>query len=464
MRDVQGAPYSWVEIPRESGGLSFLSRPYLLVLGGFLLVMASLTFAIPSVQNLALLARWPALGLLALLGLALACRAREIDMGPAQVALLALMACAFASMSYAADPEYSGGRAASIALMFVATMLGVRVYCRRRENAEALADLWWVLGTAFLLGGILLRAKQGSGLGRYEGLHDRATGAGTFAALLLPIAIHHARHRFRGVFKFVAWCVVGLSFAQLLLAGARTALLVSALIAVFLWFCYHGRVAILGLLLAGLAFSIPPLIDARRAEALKDRGERILRRESLVNFTGRRDRWQFGLEQFWRRPWLGHGFGASRTLASQEEPWRFRAQPGEVVNLHSDQIEVLADLGLVGYSAFAAFWLAVLAGGVRLLARPSGPRRDLGLAFFGGVLYAFVDTFMHGGFLAAGGGVSAFTWTAIAAFLGLGLAPESSGRAFRRVPVTRTQRPARARPVPTVRRESLPSVRDLIAQ
>ncbi|MFO0945332.1 MAG: O-antigen ligase family protein [Planctomycetota bacterium] len=401
------------------GDSSFLSRPFLIAYGGFLVVMASLTFAIPSVQDFAMLVRWPALGVMSLLGLYQFLRSRCWELGKPRIALVGLIALAFASMSHASDPAYSGGRALSITLLFFATMLGVENYCRRRENAEAFADLWWVLGTAFLLGGILLRVKQGSTSGRYEGLHDRATGAGTFAALLLPIAIHHARFRFKGGFKVLAWGVVGLVFAQLILAGARTALLTSFFIAVLLWFSFYGKTAILGLLLAGLAFAIPPLIDARRAEAIRDRGERILRRESIVNFTGRRDRWKFGLEQFWRKPLLGHGFGASRTLASQEEPWRFRAEPGEVVNLHSDQIEVLADLGVLGYSAFACFWLAVLGAGARLFLQPGSPRRDLGLAYFGGVLYAFVDTFMHGGFLAAGGGVSAFTWTTAAAFLGV---------------------------------------------
>src|SRR5690606_30098445 len=118
----------------------------------------------------------------------------------------------------------------------------------------------------------------------------------------------------------------------------------------------------------------------------------------------------FGIEQFRDKPVLGHGLGASRTLAGREDPRRFDIKPGEVFNLHSDQIEVLMDLGAVGYLPFGLFWVAAMMTGIKLIGAPVGRARQLGLAYFGCTIYTFGDTFMHGGFLAAGGGVSAYSW------------------------------------------------------
>src|SRR5690606_4282964 len=91
---------------------------------------------------------------------------------------------------------------------------------------------------------------------------------------------------------------------------------------------------------------------------------------------------------------------------------------------HSDQIEVLMDLGIIGYFPFFCFWCLVVAIGLQLLSKPPGPVRQLALAYFGSVGYALGDTFMHGGFLAAGGGVSAYAWSMIAAMLALSQVPE----------------------------------------
>lgn len=429
----------------------FLADPYLLALGAFLAVMAALSFAIPGARDLAMLLRWPVLGGAAALGIvsALAYRRQRSgrDWSAPRLALALFLGVAFASATYSEDQSYSAARAASVALLFAATMIGVHAYCQRTDRALALADLWWWLGAALVIGGFCFRQGETSVSGRYEGLHDRATGAGTFAALFLPVAIHQLRYRFAGMMALVGWLVVGLLATQLVLTGARAALLISGVVALALWTDFHGKKALLGLFLVTGAAIVPFVLDPRPAAHVTERTEKILRRRSLVTFTGRLDRWRFGLEQFWARPLFGHGFGASRTLASKVDPRRFHAEPGEVVNLHSDQIEVLADLGIVGSLFFASFWALLLARGWRTWRAADSPERGLALATFGAVFYAFIDSFMHGSFLAAGGGVSAFTWTMIASFDALS-ARALSARAVASpaavyVPVARSELPPR---------------------
>lgn len=403
-----------------TGRRSFLTDPYLLVFGAFLTVMAALSFAIPRAHDLAMTLRWPMLGVAAALGIVMALVQRGERTGSGRsaprLALGLFLVVAAASAAYAEQPLYSLARVASVALLFLATMVGVHAYCQRTDRALALADLWWYLGAALVIGGFCFRQGQTSISGRYEGLHDRATGAGTFAALFLPLAIYQLRYRFTGMMALVGWLVVGLLGTQLVLTGARAALLVSGVVAVALWTDFHGRKAVLGFLLVAVVATVPFVLDPRPAAHVMERTEKILRRRSLVTFTGRLDRWHFGLEQFQSRPLFGHGFGASRTLASKVDPRRFHAEPGEVVNLHSDQIEVLADLGLVGQLFFASFWILLLSRGCRVWRAADSPERGLAVATFGAVFYAFIDSFMHGSFLAAGGGVAPFTWTMIASF------------------------------------------------
>jgi hypothetical protein len=75
------------------------------------------------------------------------------------------------------------------------------------------------------------------------------------------------------------------------------------------------------------------------------------------------------------------------------------------------------DVGVIGYAPFGLFWASLLWLGWKTACSPRSLQRQLALAYFGALFYAFVDTFMHGGFLAAGGGVSAFSWSMIALFL-----------------------------------------------
>src|SRR5262245_16079374 len=50
------------------GLLSYLAKPYLLAYAGFLAVFVALSFAIPLIHTVSMTARWPALGLVALIG------------------------------------------------------------------------------------------------------------------------------------------------------------------------------------------------------------------------------------------------------------------------------------------------------------------------------------------------------------------------------------------------------------
>lgn len=405
--------------PGDSGfGLSFLADPYLWVYGGFLAVMVALSFAIEPVADLAMSLRWPVLGVAALAGIAYSLGTGLGRTNAAHGAMISFIALAMLSSAYALEFDYTLERAISIGLLFSATGIGIFSYCRSMKNALRFTDLMWALGALLVAGGFAYRAVAGVNA-RYEGIHDRATGAGTYAALFVPIALYQVRYRFRGVMQFIGWGVVGLLLVQILLSGARMAILTTALSCLVLLLDYYGRKAAAGLCIAGVLAVIPLVLDHRNMEKIQEKSDRIVRAESVGTFTGRLDRWVFGIEQFLKKPIFGHGLGSSRMIAGLEDPRRFHLDLGEVFNLHSDQIEVLMDLGIVGFLPFAIFWIALGACGLACYRGPQRPGRQLALAYFAGAFYAFVDTFMHGGFLAAGGGVSSYTWSVVFVFFAL---------------------------------------------
>ncbi|HVJ81059.1 MAG TPA: O-antigen ligase family protein [Planctomycetia bacterium] len=394
-----------------------LGNPYLLVYGLFLLTMVSLSFAIPGVHSVAMSARWPVLGFTAVVGLAATIFMGHRTWSGAHKALALFLAAVGLSATYSLDPEYSIQRGISICLLFTATLVGLYSYCRTWKHAIIATDLLWGFGALLVVVGFVFRASAGATGARYEGLHSRATGAGTYAALFLPIAVYQASYRLNGLMKGFGWCVVLLMLAQTFLAGARMAALTGLFLAIALGYAYNAKRATLALIALLFLAPVPFIVEPKNVDKLVEKSERLVRAESFGTFTGRLDRWMFGIEQWLKKPALGNGFGASRTLAGQEDPRRFKLQPGETFNLHSDQIEVLMDVGVVGYMPFAAFWGLLLYFGWKTIRSPRTIHRQMSLAYLGSLFYAFADTFMHGGFLAAGGGVSAFSWSMIALFL-----------------------------------------------
>lgn len=403
-----------VDIPGRVGltttVVGLLSRPFLWCMAFFWATMVGLSIAHPLVHDLALAIRWPVLAAMAVIGFGIWVVRAKGRLSFAFILLAVFLAIALASSIHAYDPWYSVQRGGSLVLL-ACVAVGVGAYGRRQGDAAATIDLLFWLGTLLVIGGLIFRG--GDSGDRYGGLHDRATGAGTYAALMLPIAIHQASRRLRGIGAAFAWFVAFAMVAQMALAGARAALAVGVVMGLLLVLRFHGLRGAAWLAAVGMILPLALLVPGVWERA-SEKWERIVRTESLGTFTGRLDRWVFGLEQFQRKPLFGHGLGASRFLAGEEAADRFRLRPGETFTLHSDQIEVMVDTGLTGWIFFALFWLVLLAGGVR--AFRDAVTRPMAAALFGSVAYAFVDTFMHGGFLAAGGGVAGYTWPLLSLF------------------------------------------------
>ena len=418
----------------------------------FLVLMAAMSFDLPGVSRLAFLVRWPLLGAAAALGLALTLRGGR-PLPAAFKVLVVFLGCVAVSALYSFDPMYSAKRWISLVLLFGGTSLALWQVATSPQRLIAFTDMLWLLGTALVLAGFVYRGG-GDGDERFAGIYARATAAGTYAALFLPLAVYQARYRFHGMWQAFAWGVVLLFVLQPLMASARTALAISLAVAVVLAFDYFGAKAAVAFAALALLVPLPLMMNAKAVGKLQDKAEQVLRPDSIGTLTGRTDRWAYGLEKFAERPLTGFGFGASRHLPGIEAPRRFGVPAGAVVALHSDQVELLMDLGIFGAGAFMLFWLLVVAAGVRTAVSADGPLRPLALAYCGSVAYCFVDTFMHGAFVAAGSGTAAFTWS----FVALSLV---ACRMASLQPATRSARPQPTVPERAAASRRRPAVADL---
>lgn len=88
-----------------------------------------------------------------------------------------------------------------------------------------------------------------------------------------------------------------------------------------------------------------------------------------ASLTGRDQIWQFTLDRWEQRPWLGHGFRAfwtadyNRGLIASNFWARYDQS-------HNGYLQILLDLGLVGLGLFLAWLVSVLARSLRLLGDP----------------------------------------------------------------------------------------------
>jgi O-antigen ligase len=95
----------------------------------------------------------------------------------------------------------------------------------------------------------------------------------------------------------------------------------------------------------------------------------------------------FGVEQWLQRPWLGWGPGASRSLiADSGEVGLWNPEDGVLKHLHNSYLELLAQLGIVGFGLWMSM-LAILLWGVVAAMRGGRLSHDLGWFVLFALLY-----------------------------------------------------------------------------
>lgn len=391
-----------------------LAAPLLLLLlpwrAGWLLCVAVLAWADSSMigadQPRKIQVRLALLGLLVLQG-AIRLRGRGFGLMPS-LPLLGIVLLAGLSVLWSETPLAT----AAFSVSFLLVVVVAHAFVSRYAGSPALARdtirrLVVVVLLLIALGFVpALRADALLVSGRLRGFFANANGLGLTCALLAPFGAL-AFVRARGPRRVAAGGLLGLFLLLAFLSGSRTGFGGVVVGTATTWFLLHPSRFLLGTVGAGVLVSLAALaggdVDLESGPVAT-----LARTDTLSRVSGRLERWEAGLARAREAPWFGHGFrssfGYAATVPTDAEQGA-NVMRGEVVasgvNYHSQHIETLVDLGVVGEALF----LAVLFVALRSARRVATDRRDpeaagVGAALCGALAAATVDSFFHNWFFA----------------------------------------------------------------
>jgi len=434
-RPVAAAPYpSYPAGARTRAGNDPLHSPlralardrYGLLLFVGLLCLLCLVLDIGPIKNVLMAGRWGILGVLAVAGLVVGGDAVSKRLTGAHWCLLGLIAIGGASCVWSIDPLYSIQRWFTFLLLYVAIFVGAWSWLQKKQNvilgAEILYQVTLVVTvlSAFHLGGedILDRTT------RATGAMGKATGAGSFAAVSIPIILWKIRYS-RGLVRKLAQFALLVQGYLLFFSGARGALLASSAgLLVLLWFNYRAwRPLVVMMSFVMIAFAATGLIGI---DMLPDY---VVRKESLESGTGRVERAKALLIAFSKRPLQGYGFGTGRLVISYDRDaletylagdmtsrsavaLRKSHELGNLLEIqpHNDHIERLVETGVFGECCFAGMWFCFFLCIPKLVGAGPGPIPDLGRSLLAVMWFFFTDSLLHSGLFAIGNGPTTVTW------------------------------------------------------
>lgn len=374
------------------------------------------------------------LALLALLFVQGAIRLRGRGRGAVpSVPLLAMTALAALSTFWSETPLPTAAFAGSFVLVTTIAHAFVARYAATPTLAHATADRVVAVVLVLVALGFVpfLRADALLVSGRLRGFFGNPNGLGLTCALLAPFAAL-AFLRARGPRRVAAGGLLAAFLALAFFSGSRSGFGGVVLGTATTWFLLHPSRFLLGAVVAGVLVSLASLaggdLDLERGPVAT-----LARTDTVARISGRLERWEAGLARFREAPVLGHGFRSSfgYGTASPLDP----DAPVEVTtsgtNYHSQHVETLVDLGVVGEALF----LAILVGALRKARRVAARRDDpaaagVGAALAGTFAAAAVDSCFHNWFFAVSPYAFLF-WSFVGLVAGLDArrAPPSATRA-----------------------------------
>ncbi len=180
-------------------------------------------------------------------------------------------------------------------------------------------------------------------------------------------------------------------------------------------FLRHRAGFLLGIAVLGFGVG---LLSFQRGELDVDLEEgatgRLVRTQTISRLSGRLELWEEGFARFSESPWIGHGFGWSRT-ADADAGGRAPLGAAGGHNFHSQHVETLVDLGLAGEALLLATLVGIALRGARLARRDRPPAAAaVGAAFLGTFTVATLDLFFHNWFLTPGTPLAYLVWSLVA--------------------------------------------------
>ncbi len=383
---------------------------------------------------------WVRFGVLLLVALhgAVRLRGRGRAEPPPAPAILILVLCAV-SLLWADPFDYAAASTLFLALLF-ALLFGfvARLAFSGEAAAATIGRVAGVLVALFLVGVVPLGRAESlvvEGTGRLRGFFNNPNGLGISCALIAPFVAVRAS-RATGRERLAGWALVALLAGLAFLSGSRTGfggVVAGVSVALFIRHPskYLAGVAAVGIL-AGAATLARGDIDLEEGAT-----GNLIRGQTISRLSGRLDRWVAGIEMWRESPILGKGYMTSRRIQFVETKDDGTAAgpdtAGQGVNFHSQHVETLVDLGLLGEGLLLALGVSLARRGRRLARVTTDPEAAaLGAAYLGTLTAVSLDSFFHNWILTPGSPFALVFWSFTAIVL-------------------RVERDARRGPVPTPR-------------
>ncbi|MCL6752172.1 O-antigen ligase family protein [Nostoc sp. CCCryo 231-06] len=236
-----------------------------------------------------------------------------------------------------------------IRIYFLAIYLAMRYSLREQMRLIA-----WALGTAALLS-MLFSAflpdyshQSPELLNMWSGIYGHKNELGYMMAWSAGVFLHLAlsSHRYR----WLMWALCGISICLIILSRSTTSLTILLTMILLLPFYKSFKktnyklqvIMITSALMLLIIFSILLVNNAETVVGTSGKD---------LTFNGRSDLWELVMSKILERPWLGYGYSGFWTSNAAS---KLRATYEWASNAHNGFLELLLELGFLGFLTFAA--------------------------------------------------------------------------------------------------------------
>ncbi|MEH2332197.1 O-antigen ligase family protein [Nostoc sp.] len=236
-----------------------------------------------------------------------------------------------------------------IRIYFIAIYLAMRYPLR--EQIKLIA---WALGVAASLSMLFSAFVPGyihespELLGMWSGIYGHKNELGYMMAWSAGVFLHLALsgHRYR----WLMWALCGISICLIILSRSTTSLTILLTMILLLPF-YRSlkktnyKLQVIMITLTLMLLMISSILLLNNAETVVGTSGKDL------TFNGRSDLWELVISKILERPWLGYGFSGFWTSNAAS---KLRATYDWASNAHNGFLELLLELGFLGFLTFAA--------------------------------------------------------------------------------------------------------------
>jgi exopolysaccharide production protein ExoQ len=250
-------------------------------------------------------------------------------------------------------------------ILFTGTTFFAFYLATRFSVKEQLQFLGWVMFVIILASFVMIVALPyygimgGSHAGAWRGIYVHKNGFGPLMALssiIFFLLVQTPFKNFKNPWPFLVMCAVSV----MCLAFSKSS---SAMVNVFIM-----GIAVVLLPILRLSYGVMvPVIAAisslgvalyiwwsSNSAVLFD----VLGKDSSL--TGRTDLWLYVIDKIKENPWLGYGYGAFWQGFDGPSAYVWLAQPFQAVHPHSGYLDLLLDVGIVGFSIYTLVFLVGL--------------------------------------------------------------------------------------------------------